>query len=199
VTTVERAAGSDRYGTAAALAGYLVSPHTVYVATGENFPDALASAPAAARDGAPLLLVSSAGIPSVTREALERISPEQIIILGGTGVIPESVATQLEAYGEVTRIAGSTRYSTAVAIAETLPGTGKVMVVSGEDYVDAAAAGAAAGFEGVPLILVKGSSIPAESRLFFSSRRLSTIEVIGGPAAVAELVRATLIDYVYPD
>ena len=198
VTTVERAAGADRYATAAALAALLENPRTVYVATGENFPDALAAAPAAALDGAPLLLVSSTGIPSATKAALARISPEQIILLGGTGVIPQRVATELEIYGQVSRIAGATRYATAVAIAGRLPDKGRVMVVNGEDFADAMAAGAAAGVQGIPLILVQKTQTPVESERYLTSLQPSVIEIIGGPAAVTNLVRATLIDYVYP-
>ncbi|MGC5582945.1 cell wall-binding repeat-containing protein [Ornithinimicrobium sp. W1665] len=48
---VERIAGANRYETAVAVAGKIGAPHTVLVASGLNFPDALASGPAAAWAG----------------------------------------------------------------------------------------------------------------------------------------------------
>ena len=59
--TVRRLAGPDRYMTAAAVAGDLLDrgvwPNRVWAATGHDFADALAAAPAAASQGEVLLLV----------------------------------------------------------------------------------------------------------------------------------------------
>jgi hypothetical protein len=63
--TVTRAAGADRYATAASLAE-LVWPTTspvVYLATGREPWDALTGVPAAGRDSAPVLLSSAAACP----------------------------------------------------------------------------------------------------------------------------------------
>jgi putative cell wall-binding protein len=92
--------GADRYATAAALSAavFPADIHRVYIATGENFPDALAGATAASRDAAPLLLVRRDLIPAATAAELVRLKPRQIVILGGTGVVSASVATQLAAF-----------------------------------------------------------------------------------------------------
>ena len=64
---IERIAGVDRYATSAAVSARFFGPGVVamYVATGQDFPDALAAGPAAAHWGGPLLLVraSSACLP----------------------------------------------------------------------------------------------------------------------------------------
>lgn len=96
----------------------------VYIATGENFPDALAGATLASARNAPLLLVTRDSIPAATISALEDLDPNRIIILGGTAAISEAVRTQLVPYasaGVVTRISGPDRAATAAAIAAELP------------------------------------------------------------------------------
>lgn len=96
-----------------------LSTDVVYIATGENFPDALGAAAAAGAVGAPVLLVQQNGVPSATTTELNRLQPEKIIIVGGTGVISDAVKTTLEGLGfgpTVERIAGPDRYSTAAAL-----------------------------------------------------------------------------------
>lgn len=96
----------------------------VYVATGENFPDALAGATLASAQGAPLLLVNRDSIPAATIAALEDLDANRIVILGGTAAVSNGVRDQLVPYassGLVTRIAGPDRAATAAAIAAQLP------------------------------------------------------------------------------
>ncbi len=95
-TSVSRLAGSDRYATAAAVsAATFPSPGVpvAYVATGLNFPDALAGSVAAARAGGPLLLVTKDTVPAATATELARLKPARIVILGSTGAISEATAT----------------------------------------------------------------------------------------------------------
>ncbi len=101
----------------------------VYVATGENFPDALAAAPAAALGRAPILLVAKDSIPTATADELMRLDPDRIVIVGGTGVISPAVETALGAYAPtVDRIAGADRYQTAAEISKATFPQGHPMV-----------------------------------------------------------------------
>ena len=96
---MSRLSGSDRYATAAAIsAGWAPGVPVVYVATGLNFPDALAGAAAAGALGAPLLLVTGTTVPAATAAELARLKPGRIVILGGSGAVSDSVASQLRAY-----------------------------------------------------------------------------------------------------
>ena len=93
------------------------STPVVYVATGENFPDALGAGPAAAIVKGPILLVSLNAIPGETAAELTRLAPDKIIIVGGTAVVSASVESGLAAYaGTVERIAGANRYDTAAKL-----------------------------------------------------------------------------------
>jgi putative cell wall-binding protein len=92
--TVDRLAGSDRASTAARVARVLW-PQTsvvVYLATGRDFPDALAGVPAAGLDRAPLLLVEPGCMPAVTKRELERLRPTTTVVLGGTSSVSAAAA-----------------------------------------------------------------------------------------------------------
>jgi putative cell wall-binding protein len=100
ITTTRRLSGATRFDTAAAVATAVFTGQvdTVYVATGMNFPDALAGTPAAGLDDAPLLLVSDVGIPDPVRDALEILSPARIVILGGTAAVSTTIEQALAAH-----------------------------------------------------------------------------------------------------
>ena len=100
VTTVDRFSGLSRFGTAAAISAQVwpSGADVVYVAYGLNFPDALAGGPAAFLDDGPLLLVRTDSIPAETAAEITRLAPSRIVILGGTGVVSDTVATQLDAF-----------------------------------------------------------------------------------------------------
>jgi hypothetical protein len=102
------------------------STPVVYVATGENFPDALGAASAAAVQGGPVLLVTKTAIPAETKAELTRLSPDVIYVSGGTAVVSDNVFNQLKAYAPtVTRVAGTNRYATAVEVSKSaFPATG---------------------------------------------------------------------------
>ncbi|HYO18660.1 MAG TPA: cell wall-binding repeat-containing protein [Dermatophilaceae bacterium] len=92
--TVERWAGVDRYATAAVISSktYPQGATTAYLASGENYPDALAGGPVAARAGAPLLLTRRDCVPASVLEELTRLGATKIVVLGGVGAVSEAAA-----------------------------------------------------------------------------------------------------------
>jgi len=97
---VSRLAGADRYSTGGAISkdGFDRGAPVVYVATGQNFPDALAGGAAGAFKDGPVLLVSGGSIPKATKAELTRLKPKRVVVLGGAAVVPESVEKALAAY-----------------------------------------------------------------------------------------------------
>ena len=81
VSSVTRLGGADRYATAVRIAQATYSPgDPIYVANGENFPDALAGAPL----GGPLLLVPDGDtVPQVVLDEVTMLAPPSMIVLGG--------------------------------------------------------------------------------------------------------------------
>ena len=97
---VVRLAGADRYATAAAISAFHLPSGAplAYVATGENFPDALAAGPAAAVRGASTILVRRDSIPARSAAELDRLNPSRLILLGGPQVVSQAVASSLARY-----------------------------------------------------------------------------------------------------
>jgi putative cell wall-binding protein len=72
---------------------------TVLLATAGNFPDALAAGALAAKLDAPILLTRTGSVPDVMGDELARLSPEEVLILGGTAAVGAAVETALRAEG----------------------------------------------------------------------------------------------------
>lgn len=98
VGPVSRLAGADRYSTSVQISKSAYgSSDSVFIATGTNFPDGLAGGPVAALLPGPLLLVSSTQLPSVVRAELQRLGPDRVFVLGGSGVVSGTVVNAIDA------------------------------------------------------------------------------------------------------
>lgn len=96
---VERISGEDRYETSAEVAERLFPSATaVVLATGSNFPDALAGAAMAGRSGAPVLLVGDT-LPDAVRDYLEDRASQitEVYVLGGDLAVSDAVLAEVEA------------------------------------------------------------------------------------------------------
>jgi putative cell wall-binding protein/GH25 family lysozyme M1 (1,4-beta-N-acetylmuramidase) len=197
--SVTRLAGADRYETSADIAStFSAGPGVAYVATGENFPDALSAASAAAGSaGGPILLVTPTSIPAVISTELSRLRPTRISILGGADAVSTAVQRQLQTYtnGDVTRLSGVDRYDTSAAIAQTFSSATTVYITVGTDYPDALSGGPVAGATNSPMLLVQPDAIPASTASQLTRLKPSNIVILGGPAAVSTYVQGLLAAY----
>jgi hypothetical protein len=101
--TVERVAGLDRYGTAAAVAARFMPTATAAVlASGLDFPDALSAGPLAASLDAPMLLVQPDVTPVAvaTRNAVTAARPATLVAIGGQVSVRDAVVNELAAWSE---------------------------------------------------------------------------------------------------
>lgn len=199
---VTRLAGADRFGTAAAVSAATFAPGVpvAYVATGDNFPDALAAGPAAAHRDAPILLVRSNRIPDPTAVELARLRPGAIRVVGGASVISDGVLAALQGYtttGNVTRLSGATRYGTAAAVSADafVPGVPVAFVATGKNYPDALAGVAAAGATGGPILLTDPNALPGETAAELGRLRPGRIVVLGGASVILDGVLPALQAY----
>jgi len=199
---VTRLAGADRFATAAAVsaASYDRGVPVVYVATGANFPDALAAGAAAVRGGGPVLLVTASNIPPATAAELARLDPASIKVVGGKAIISDGVLAALRPYatgGNVRRIAGDNRYATAARVSADAfaPGVGVAYVATGTNFPDALAGVAAAGSGGGPVLLTRPGEIPPETATELGRLDPARIVVLGGGSVVSDTVLAGLRGY----
>lgn len=189
---VTRIAGPERIATAAAAALEVGPSDVVYVATALDFPDALAGGAAAARLGAPLVLVNDVGVPPPTAEALEAIDPDRIIVLGGPAAVAPAVVAELGAFATVDRIGGDDRFDTAVRIsAELSPdGADVVVLASGTDFPDAVVGAVAAVADDAPVLLTAPDLLVDVVADELGRLEPDRIVVLGGTAAITDDVVA---------
>ena len=200
--SVGRIAGPDRYATAAALSksAYPSGATDVMIATGTNFPDALAGSAAAGHLGMPVLLTLPTRLHPATTTELNRLNPQRIWLLGGTSVISEGVRAALVPYassGQVTRVAGADRFATAAQISERWydPGVPAAFVAVGDSFADALSGAPAAARRDSPLLLVREGVIPTATRLELDRLNPQRIYVLGGTAVISPSVATALDAY----
>jgi YVTN family beta-propeller protein len=188
--TVSRVAGADRYATAAAASAAKFGngvADAVVLASGVDYPDALAGVPLATKKHAPLLLTTGATLPEVTRTELRRVLPtgRTVYVLGGTAAIPASISTELTSLGyTVERIGGPNRNATALKVADALGDTATILLASGRDYPDALAAGPAAAHTGGVVLFTNGTALDSATTAYLAAHH-GTVYAVGGPAAAA--------------
>ena len=183
--TITRHDGIDRYETAAMISGDFESAEVVYVATGLDYPDALAGAARAGSLDGPVLLVKPDRIPHTTAAELERLAPESIVALGGPVAISDDVVDQLGDYGSVNRVAGANRYETAAELAKDWDTSQDIFVATGQNWPDALAGAARAATTDSPVLLVRSDIIPAATWAELERLDPGRIFVLGGPLAIS--------------
>ncbi len=95
----QRIAGADRYETAIRIAETFGDPATAFLATGRDFPDALAAGAAGGRIGAPVLTAPGNRVPMLgsVEDALGRIGPATVHPVGGASVVLNSTVLEVQA------------------------------------------------------------------------------------------------------
>jgi putative cell wall-binding protein len=195
--SVQRIQGPDRYATAAALSSVTFAPGVmrVVIASGADFPDALSAGAMAAKVGGPVLLVPNDGaLPASVANELQRLQPQIIIIVGGPKAISPTVLSQVQNYGSMTVDRGVDRFATSAEVSKrNFPSSSKVFLVTGRDYPDGLAAGAPAGFNKAPVLLVDTTCIPAVVNQEINRLGAQTIIIVGGSAAISEAVASRTV------
>lgn len=191
--TVSRLWGEDRYGTSVAIAKdtFPAGAPVVYVAVGSSFPDGLSAAPAAVRAGGPLLLTAADTLPQIVQAEIQRLQPQRIVVVGGSGAVSDLVYQQLSGLApEIRRDSGADRYTTAEAVARAgFPdGATIAFVASGGDFPDALSASAAAGALSGPVVLVPPGSrnMPESTRELIRDLGVRTVVIVGGTGVIPD-------------
>jgi putative cell wall-binding protein len=199
--TANRVDGATRYDVAKniALSAYPSGASTVYVANGENFPDGLVSAPAAALVDAPLLMTTPTMLPLPTAQAIQLLRPTSIVVVGGTASVSDEVYAQLEALlpvgGSIRRDSGVDRFEAAREIARSaFTSAPTVYLANGLNFPDALSTSAAAGAAGAPILLVQPWDVTLDDATLELLDELGTTNIViaGGPASVSTQLQSWL-------
>jgi putative cell wall-binding protein len=203
-TEVTRWSGGDRYATAAKVSAsaFPGGASTAFIATGANFPDALAGGPAGDQLGGPMLLSAKDALPATTAAELKRLAVTQVVLLGGSDVVSDTVAAQVQAATGVTpvRWSGADRYSTAATVSSKAfaGGSDVAFVSTGTDFPDALAGGPAGGALDAPLLLTGRDTLPQATIDELKRLTPRRIVVLGGDSVVSNAVAVQLRSYIVP-
>ncbi len=206
--SITRLAGPNRYATANAIARATTDLEgssydgTMFVATGLNFPDALAASPLSAAKGWPLYLASPTGLTAETLTTMKSRG-SRVYILGSAAAVPTLVENQLKAAfpGAVTRLQGGDRYATGLAIAEFGTGPGGAgltwrspALATGTNFPDALSGGVLQGLDGSILLLTNGTSLTPSVGVALGLHKADIREVryLGSTSAVSDAVRSSV-------
>lgn len=195
---VKRIQGSDRYSTAVALskANY-DKADVVVIANGRKEADALAAAPLAALNKAPILLATTNKVPQTTMDEIVRLGAKKAIIVGGVGTVNADVEKALKDKGiAVERLAGGDRYETATVIGDKvmeLSSSKKAaIVVSGANFADALAVSALANKLEAPILLTNPKQLSKASSAALEKWKVSDVTIVGGKNSVSDAAEASI-------
>ncbi|QBI20824.1 hypothetical protein ER308_15440 [Egibacter rhizosphaerae] len=180
----DRLAGDDRFETAIAISQHAFpeGADRLYIARAYGFADALA---AGALDDGPILLVpSDASVPGAVLDEVERLDPDSVVALGGTGAVSDAVLDQTAGPRETDRLAGADRFETAAEIAAAAypNGAEKVYLANAFSFPDALAAGS---LSDGPILLVPGSgSAPSAVTGAINDMNPDEVVALGGSTVV---------------
>lgn len=170
---------------------------TAIVATGSNYPDALAAGVATAYGNYPLILTEGGSLSPQASAQLDDLSIQQVIIVGGSDVVSSGVASSISGKGiAVKRIAGADRYATATALADFENakfastssregglgfefGDGRVYLATGENYADALVAGPLAAMNADPILLTAKASLSGATGSWLTANAADYFSVQG--------------------
>ena len=200
VGSMPRLAGETRYETAGLLfdLGDWQQSGTIVLASGANYPDALAASAFAGGLNAPIMLTDPNGLSSETERRIQSLKPTHVYIIGGNAAVSADVehrVTQLVGSGaSIKRIAGDTRYDTSLKVASSVSNpSDTVIVTTGTNYADALSISPYAFATGSPVVLSNPSSGLSDSALkAIKDAGYKKAVVVGGTSAVPALVTSQL-------
>jgi putative cell wall-binding protein len=194
--------GDDRFDTAveSARKSFPNGADTVVIATGFNWPDALAASSLAGAVDGPVLLTRRDSLPPVTAVEIERMGASNAYIIGGTDAISQQIEDDLAIAldGDVVRIHGPERRGTANEIArETVrvlgdSYDGRALVVTALNYPDALCAAPIAAYDGVPIFLAGADGIAQSTKETMLELEVAEVMIVGGENAVSAATKAQL-------
>ncbi|WP_270180139.1 cell wall-binding repeat-containing protein [Alkalihalobacillus sp. CinArs1] len=198
VVSSERLSGLDRYGTSVAVSqyGWKNQSDVAVIGRGDVAIDALTGSVLAKKYNAPLLLTPSNQLDERVEAELNRLKPQKIYILGGTGAVSESIEGTLrgKAYvQEVERVSGKDRYETAVEVAEEVGNYNQAILASGNDSSpDALSIASYAAASQVPILLTPESKISTPTDNYLQTVNVKKATLIGGKGVISNNIEAEL-------
>ncbi|MDR3586985.1 MAG: cell wall-binding repeat-containing protein [Desulfosporosinus sp.] len=185
--TPTRIAGLDRYETSIKIAQQFSSPTEVFVATGEDYPDALSIASIAGIKQDPIILVPKDTLPDVVKNYISSLNVNKTYAIGDSSIIDDSVCNQ---FPNPERIVGVDKYERNVAIDKKFENnfnSDSVCLATGEGFADALTGAVYASKLSEPIVLVNNAS-PDNTKSYYQQRLdyATNVYIFGGAGVVSD-------------
>lgn len=186
IAEVQRVAGSDRYETSAAIAELFPQGAPAFVTTGQNFPDATVAAAPAGKSGGPVVLTRMGSVHPAAAQALEKLEPSALYVIGGTWGAAARSALSSAAGQSPTVLSGKDRFATSAKVAQNFWGTASPTIVyaRGNAFPDALTGVAVSRAHDAPLLLTNERCRPDALKPVVGSQ--TTTIILGGSSAVSD-------------
>ena len=196
---VQRVAGDTRYDTMSELisnVGGWSASDKVILASGANYPDALAASALAGVYDAPIILTDPTELSSKAAATIKQLNPSTIYVVGGPSAVSDAAlqeATNICGSNTI-RLYGSTRYETSLEILRQCNSSSDtVIVATGANYADSLSVSPFAYVTKSPIVLCDPyGGLAQEAIEAIRAGGFSRAILVGGNAAVPDVVISQL-------
>lgn len=189
VKNIQRLAGKNRYETSLRIAEYidknLYDVEKAVFGNGLAEADIISIAPISTREKMPIILTRKDYIDEETYNWLSKEDIQNAYIIGGTGILSESLVNKLNNIVELdirnNRLGGKDRYQTNGLIIEEFyqEGINKLYVTKGLELIDALSISSVAGINNGAVLITQNKLSPKQEEILYKFKILE-IEQIGG-------------------
>jgi len=189
--------GATRYDTMAAAvkSAFPDGSSTVIVASGENWPDALAASSLAGVKDCPVILTEPDQLTKQTSDLLTSLKVSDATIIGGTAAVSDDVKAAIEKMGIRTdRIGGDDRMQTAEKVEEEImksSSSDTIIISSGQNFPDALSISSYAYAQKDPILLT-GTDGKLTGTSLTIAKKFRNAVIVGKEGAVSGNVETQL-------
>ena len=194
--TVSELRGVNRYETATLISQQTDHKNVAVLVSGDAIVDGLCSSALAGYYNAPILLTPTEKIDEITINELNRLNIENVIIVGGEGVVSNNVIENLKSLGmkKIIRLGGKDRYETSQLVTSYIDkycyDVENIFVTGGFGEADCMSASPISVRESMPILLINNNNLE-----YVNSLNLSNTYIVGGTGIVSKDIENELLNY----
>lgn len=203
---IDRIKGNNRFETAVKISKdyFPDGASTVYIANGINYIDSLVMSILTNNSEGPLLLADENNISDTAIREIQRLNPENIVLIGGMKTLNNSVMEKIQDNTGITpsRIDGENRYATSAKIAKKASefiDIEEIYLVNGDEEkkVDAISASGPAKYKNSPVLLTSKDALPESVEKTIEDLKIKKITIVGGNNSISKDLENDLINKGY--
>ena len=166
-------------------------PKEAIIVNGFKNADALSGASLATKENLAILLNDGNRLSKDIKNIVGDSNIKKMYIIGGRASLPKRIEDNIKALDvEYERLAGEDRYETSSKIAKyAYENSDKVILASGENSIDALAAGVLTKMEKAPMLLVQKRRIPKSISNRIEESKAKKFLLIGGEKTISDRVK----------